>query len=390
MFPLGLSRAEQGLFDATLRTSHRIEVTVNLLDMGGRVVGTASVLDGQVLGDRHRFGERNGPTKRLTLTAFDPNNALGIDSGDPGDGTLYADRQVEVNYSVAVPTVGWVDVPVFLGSPTKLDRNVDEVLIHADDSSVLGMGAAWEPMTVKKGTKKVDAIERILSRRTAMTRFHTPQVKTRLAKSVSLNRTTRPWGVANRIARSMDMQLFRRADGSVVLRRLNHNIRWVFDSEIVEPVSTNDDLDGFANTVLVVGRNPKGPKKRVRVVVQAPRRHPKSAWKIGEQKPNGTVVPRRIVARIKNDHIRNKKEARRKGTRRLRDRLRSKPEVALATLPIPHLEVGDWVAAMSEEGPVEFRYDTYTLPLAPHSGTPMSVGFFLNAPTNRRRIRGKR
>jgi hypothetical protein len=384
-YPLGLSKADHAAYIATLATSHEIRTTLNLLDMAGAVVGSAQVTGGQVLGDRRRFGVPHGPTKRLTLTAVDPHNALGIDSGDPGDGILYADRQVEVIYSVRVPAVGWVDVPVFLGTPTSWQRTGDEVQLLADDASALGMGAAWGPLTVPKGTKKVDAIERILTRRTGMTRFNFPKVGTRLHKPVSLHRQTRPWAVADRIASSMDMQLFRRSNGAVVLRRWPTAVAYTFDSEIVEEVATTDDLEGFANTVMVLGRNPKGPKKRVRAVAQAPKNHPMSAWRLGE---NGE--PRRILHTIENDHIRSKVEAKRKAERALRDRLRSTSTVTVGVLPWPHLEPGDWLAAVCEEGRVEFRLDTYSLPLGVDGAEPMSLGFFLNAPVNRRRIRSKR
>jgi hypothetical protein len=382
MYPLDLTKAERRLFNATLRTSHEIRVRANLLDMRGRMVGSARIIDGQVLGDRRRFGVPHGPTKRLTLTALDPNNALGVDSGDPGDGTLYADRQVEVIYSVAVPAIGWVDVPVFLGSPTGWNRTGDEVQLEADDSSVLGMGAAWAPLSIRKGVKNTNAIARILRTRTAIDRLDFPMVKTRLPKPFSLHRMTRPWGAADRIANSMDMQLFRRANGVAVMRRLNHAVRWVFDTEIVEPVATTENFEGFANTVEVLGRNPKGPKKRIRAVAQAPRNHPLSAWRIGEG-----GEPRRIVHRIENDKIRSKKAAKRKAQRVLRDRLRTHSQVSVGVLPIPHLEPGDWLAAKTDEGVVEFRLDTYSLPLSVTSAQPMSLGFFLNAPVNKRRIR---
>ena len=383
MYPLGLSKADRQAYEATLTTSHEIRVEVNLLDMAGRVVGSAQVTGGQVLGDRRRFGVPHGPTKRLTLTAVDPHNALGIDSDDPGDGILYADRQVEVIYSVRVPTVGWVDVPVFQGTPTSWQRTGDEVQILADDASVLAMGAAWAPLSIPKGTRKVDAIQRILERRTGCTRFDFPNVGTRLHKPVSLHRRTRPWAVADRIAKSMDMQLYRRGDGTVVLRRYPGAAAHTFGpGEIVEDVATQADMTDFANTILVLGRNPKGPKKRVRAFITAPKNHPLSPWRLGE---NG--VPRRILHVIENDHIRSKAEAKRKGERKMRDRLNGKSQVTVGVLPWPHLEPGDWIRARADEGTVGFRLDTYSLPLGVDGAEPMTLGYFLNAPVNRRRIR---
>lgn len=383
MYPLGLGKADRKLYEAALGGPLvDVDVRARILNMAGRVVGEAKVTGGQVLGDRRKFGVPHGPTKRLTLTAVDPHNALGIDTDNPDDGMLYADRQVEVIYSVRVPTVGWVDVPVFLGSPTSWQRTGDEVQMLADDASGLGMGAAWAPLSIPKGTKKVDAIERILRRRTGMTRFNFPQVGTRLHHPVSLHRRTHPWGVADRIANSMDMQLFRRSNGTVVLRRWPTAPAYTFDAEIVEEVATTDDMEGFANTVMVLGRNPKGPKKRVRAVAQAPKRHPMSAWRLGE---NGE--PRRILYVRENDKIRSKKEAERKAERILRDRLRSTSQVTVGVLPWPHLEPGDWIQARTDEGMVGFRLDTYSLPLGVEQAEPMTLGFFLNAPVNRRRIR---
>lgn len=386
----GLSHADMAEVLKTLRNSHEIRVQLNLLNMAGHTVGTSTnFLTGQLLGDEHRFGVPHGPNKRILATLLDPRNALGVDTDSPDDGVLFADRMVEVRYGVRVPTLGrWVNFDVFTGTPTKLQRTDDVVDIEADDSSVLGMGATWKPLHIGKGTPKVTAIKKILTARTGMTRFAFPSnIKTKLPHHMSLGRNSHPLAAADRIAKSMDMQLYRRGDNVVVLRRLPNTPLYTFNTgpggEIIEPVATSTEKGDFANVIEVLGRKPKGSKNRLRVVVTADRAHPLSPWRIGE---NG--VPRRIVATIENDHFRHKAEMRKHGERILMDRLRMKTEVSYGILPNPIFEPGDLVRAITEDGdPVEHRMSTFTLPLAPEDDAAMTVGYFKSPPPRPRRIR---
>jgi hypothetical protein len=388
MFRGHLTQSEQAALHAALVASHRTRVTVTITDLDGNVRGslTPRVTAGQVEADRHHFGDPKGPTRRCSMTFLDPNNALGIDSANPGAGALYFDKRIEVVYGVLVPTVGWVDVPVFCGVPWRLQRTGDEVVVDADDLSVLGWGAAWRPKKLHKGQRKVDAIAEILADRVGLTDVRLPERKTKLAHSVSLGRQQHPWGVARRIASSMDLQLFVDGAGFVVGRRLPDKPIITFGcgdgGAIVDPIATTTDRDNFANVVTVIGRKPKGAKERVRYSAVAKKSWRNSPWKLAV---NG--VPNFVEVRVQNDHFRTRGECKKKADRLLADHMRVRGEVTCSILPWPTLEPGDKARFVTREGDVAVeRIDSFSLPLTIDGG-PMTLNFKAAPQRTRRRLR---
>lgn len=387
---LGLSHPDLKLYQSALRNPHDVSIAVDLLDLDGNVLGsvTPKMLDGQVQGDRHGFGDPRGPQRKLTLTLLDPNNALNVDTDDPDDGTVYYDRLIRVTYSVYVVALDdWIDVPVFTGPPWALQRTNDEVYIEADDVSALGWGNAWRPKTIAKGKRKVDAIREILSSRAGFTRFDLPERKARLAHPVSLGRMQHPWGVAARIAASMDLQLYVDGAGTVCARRLPTNPLWTFNpgegGEIIDPLALSTDRGRFANTVEVIGRKPKGAKRRVRARAVAPRKHPHSPWNLARD-----GQPYFKVERIRNDHLRTTAECERKAQRILEDRLRSLSEQTCSILPWPHLTPGDLArfTTLGGESTVD-RIESFTLPLGLDGAPAMTLNWLDRPAPHRRKVR---
>lgn len=373
---------------ATLRASHQVRLVVTLTDLDGSVRGslTPRVTAGQIEADRHHFGDPKGPTRRCSLTFLDPNNALGIDSANPGAGALYFDRRIEVAYGVLVPSIGWVDVPVFCGVPWRLQRTGDEVIVDADDLSVLGWGSAWRPKTLHKGMRKVDAIAEILADRVGLTDIRLPERKTRLPHSVSLSRHQHPWAVARHIAASMDLDLYVSGSGAVVARKLPDKPLITFGcgdgGAVVDPIATSTDRDGFANVVTVIGRKPKGAKQRVRFSAVAKKSHENSPWKLAV---NG--VPNFVEVTVQNDHLRTKGECKKKADRLLSDHMRVRGEVTCSILPWPTLEPGDKARFVTREGDVAVeRIDSFSLPLKVDDG-PMTLNFKASPLRTKRRLR---
>lgn len=378
---LGLTKHDRLAFEQQLRSSHEIRVDVDLLDLDGHVISSVSpkLLDGQVLGDRHSFGEHHGPQRRLTLNLLDPGYALDVDTASPRDGTVYYDRQIRVHYNVRVPALGdWVSVPVFTGPPWKLQRTDENVYIEADDASVLGMGETWLPLHIKKGTPKIDAVERILSERCGFTNFRFPDRKARLAHPVSLHRRAHGWAWAQRIMASMDLHLYVDGRGVPTARQLPTHHSWTFNpgpgGEIIDPVGVTTSRDRFANVVKVIGRKPHGAKHRVSYTAKPPRNHPNSPWELARE--NGGVPYFKEVV-IRNDHFRTDAECKAKAERVLKDRMRSHEEMTASILPWPHLEPGDMARLVTKGGHgVSDRIDTFTLPLGVDSAPPMTLGWF--------------
>lgn len=165
MLPLpSLTAAQRATYTSTLATSHEIKVTVQILDNEHRVLSTvtAALLSGQVDGYtvwRDADGEI-GMSRTCQMQFLDPGRSLAFDSGSPAAGALYLDRMVRVIYSVRCPGF-WVDVPVFTGPVTKVDRTDDVVSVEAQSKEAFGQSEAYYPATIS-GTK-IDALRILLT-----------------------------------------------------------------------------------------------------------------------------------------------------------------------------------------------------------------------------------
>lgn len=380
---MGLTRAELRAYHKALRDNQTRRVRVAVQNLDGETLAhlTPTVLDGQVIVDLDAE-----VTRTLTMQFLDPNHALNFDSDSPDDGALYADRMLRVYYSVRVPDLGrHVSCVVFTGPLVKLDRNGDVVTIEAHGKERLALGELWRPLAIKKGTPKVDAV-RTLMDQAGETRYAFPTLKTRLPKRKSVNRFQSAWKVARHIAHSMDRQLFYPGNGICTMRHYPRTPLFTFNTgergEVVSDVAISNTMDDFRNVVLVVGGKPKGAKHRVRARAIAPKHHPLSPDRLGR---NGQ--PRFMVEKIEDDSIRSRKEARRRAERVLEDRLRSVAQVTFDSVPIPHLDPGDWVRVRTDDGVVSFRLRQFSIPLGTEGEQVMPIGYLKKTDVSRRRIR---
>lgn len=409
--PGELRRAETRAFEAALTEPHTVRVRVSVLDLDGEHLDhlDAKLVDGQVNVDADAEVIRSA-----SLTLFDPDHALHLDSDSPSDGALFLDRMLRVTYGVWVADLGdgsWVDVPVFTGPIVKLDRDVDVINVECHDKSVLAQGQCWRPLTIRRGTRKVAAIRTILAERAGETRFDLPDLPGRLDAPLSLGRLSTPWSRARRIARGLDRQLFYTAAGICRLRRWPGNVTWTFGARaVLTPPQLGYSTEDVRNVVWVRGGKPKGVRKRfdpipddpdtpkdesvsvdeqvddvpdVMAEVVAPRSHPLSPWRLGR---NG--VPRFLVHVLENDHIRTREDARRRAKRRLDDLLEEALDVSFDSMPVPHLEPGDRVRVSTGDWSMAFRLRQFSLPLV--VGSPMSVGYHARVSVRRRRVRLRR
>lgn len=396
MIGLGLRRAELRAFHRELAGTHGIRVRIGVLTLDHDAVGDLSeeFLDGQVNIDADAE-----VTRSVSLTFLDRSRTIDFDSDSPSNGALYADRMLRISYGVQVPEIDeWVHVPLFCGPVTKLDRAGDEVSVECQGKEYLALGSAWQPLTIKKGTPKVDAIRTIMRERGGEHRFEFPDLAARLPKAVSLARDSQPWKVAQRIARSMDRQLFYDGRGVLRLRRFPGNPVFTFTDEqpramVMTPPQVAFSTDGIANAVWVKGGVPKhkkaddepaadGDKKDkergVRHFETAPRSHPLSPWRLG--RPD---APHFRMEVIENKHIRSQKEAREAAQGLLRRRLRQLVEVTFDSLPTPHLEPEDLIRVDTGQVGMEVRLGQASVPLK-HDQV-QSVGYLAKVSTSRRK-----
>lgn len=389
---LGLSAADLRAYHAALADSGQVRTQVSVLNLQHERLNSIDhqIIDGQV--DVSSSGE---VTRSCEVTFSDDTRAITFDSDSPANGALFADRMLHIEQGVKVPGIGWVDAPIFTGPIYGQKRGDKSTIITAQgkESMARSPAVAWQPMTVRKGVAKVDAIRRIMRERAGETRFALPDLKERLPKSVSLGRMSEPWLVCQKIARSMNRQLYYDGRGVLRLRNLPGNVVFTFRDGTggmilaEQPPDVSFDITTVRNTVWVKGGKKKAKRRPnetraefetrqekergVQFRAVANRSHPLSPWRLG--RPDS---PRFLVHVIENDHIRSEKAARVRANHDLAELLRQHVDVTFGSLPAPHLEVLDLARVDCEGFALTFRLRDFSIPL--HVGGAMTVGSMKN------------
>jgi hypothetical protein len=376
MMPVGLSSATLRAFQATLIQHHEIDVKVTIQDLNGNSLADVSdrLTDGQVNVDA------TAPvTRSATVTLLDKDRALPFDSAAPADAALYLDRMLHITYGVLVGGV-WVRVPVFTGPVTKLDRSDATVNVEAQGKEALAMAAAWAPMTLPKGTRKTTAIQYLMINRAGENQFSIPALTATLTGPLSIPRTGQPWFYAQRIAKSMNRQLFYGGDGICRLRTIPATTLYTFtDQAITSRPQISYSTDDLANTVMVIGAVPKGAKTAVTYTAMAAASDPLSPYKLGR---NG--VGRHLLSVVNDDTVGTITEAAALARSTLASSLLQAVDASFEALPVPHLEPGDLCVLSSASASTTFRLQKFSLPLV--AGPAMSVGFLRNLAVRPRRV----
>jgi hypothetical protein len=191
-------------------------VSLHILDMNERPLGTAVMLDGQVNLNADALIRRTA-----SLTVSDPEGAFDFsDASGWSPRSAWADRLIRVTHTIEMPW-GPVNVVVIVGTPSAIERSGADVRIELQDKSALA-SRGCPPKTVHKGHNAVDAIEDILRQRTGEFRFRFPKSDKRLSQaySVGWEDESSPLLVCRKIARrELGMQLIWSADGYALLRK---------------------------------------------------------------------------------------------------------------------------------------------------------------------------
>lgn len=397
MFPLGYSGADRHAYHRALADSHSIRTRIQVLTLDHEPIDTLTgdFLDGQV--NVTADGEY---TRSLTLAFLDRRRTYDFGIDTPANGAAYLDRMIRAHYEVKVPELSdIIDVPIFTGPVAKPDRAGDEAHVECHGKEVLAMGAAGEPMTVKKGTPKVVAIRRILRERGGETHFDFPDLNERLRHPVTLGRSSQPLAAAQRIAASFNdggRQLFWDGSGTCRLRRFPDNPCLTFrdgnGGMVMGEPQVGFSSENLRNAAWVVGGVPKAKKtdetaakekeRGVRHWENLPRKHPLSPWRQGRE-VDGDIVPRYLLERIENKHIRSDKAAEKRAQALLHRRAKQQVDVAFEVLPAPHLEEEDMIRIDIDGVSVPIRLGDFSIPLK-HDQL-MSIGVMRRVSQSERR-----
>ena len=422
---------ERAKYERTLAQSHMIRIKMHVLNLDMEELYDMSdqLLDGQITVS----ATADISTKTVTATILDPGttlSGLGIDTGSPVDGILYADKMVRIYYGVYVPDLldadKWVDIPVFTGPISKFDREGAVVSLEATGKETLA-GPVWLPYTIPKGTLQVDAIKQILQK-AGENFFGTFPVSTATLGTAlvgvsanaappkdgtQLDPATVMWSQAEDIAQRMDPahMLFYDGMGYASLRRLPSTAAdtvFSFRSGNVvkdslgngggggvildEPQITYDPSLLF-NVVRVEGKPPSSGAAPVGVAdanVLFPT-HPLSPNNLGRHiTVNGSpvLVPRYLPDSQQSDSYTTKAACDTAALNSLKSRLDESIELNFNSLVIPHLEANDWCSINTNRINTSFRLRNFTIPL--NTSGMMTVGYTSNQIINVVAIRNKR
>lgn len=363
---LGLNHDDLRAYQQALTFTYERRIHVHVLDLQMNHLRslTPVVIDGQVT-----YDVTQDVSRILTLSFLDPNRALAFEPDSPGP-ALWRNRLIRVFYSVRVATLDrWVDVAVFTGPLRDFNRQGALVNITAHGMERLALGQAWAPKTYKAKTLRTDALKNIMFR-VGDDCHAIPDLAFKLPHDFSVGKMDSPWRRAEHLAASMNRYLFYDGHGTLHLRHYNDRPVFTFDNELLTQPSFTRSKEPLINTVEVVGRKPKGQKRRVRGVATAP------GWMSPASLGRG-LSGLRLVEQIQNDHIRSKKEAQDVADRRIKHHEQQRVEIAFDSLPVPHLEEHDRVRVGSTDvGAVTLRLRQWTIPLGSNDGqgAPMTVG----------------
>ena len=383
MISLGLSAANHQKLLALLKSSHHINVKIQVLDLNHNYISDVStrLVDGQIDVDGEALITRSGK-----LILFDPTHALHLDSNSPDEGALFMDRMIRIVYNVRDPLGTFsVDIPLICGPIRKLDRTGVLLNVEIQGKEVLALPTAWKARTWPKGWKKTAVILSILQG-IGEKKWGFIQRWPTTTGPVNMGQSNTPWGVARSIATGMRYQLYYDARGYAQMRQWPQLTCYTFTEAVLksEP-QVGYDISNLVNAVEVIGPIPKGALGYIGATAVAPATHPLSPQKLAR---NG--IPQYYPKIIQDSNIKTNVYARTVATLELRGGLLMSISVAFQALPgvAALLEPGDICRLETSEFNVAFRVNKFSIPLTA-KGT-CAVGYNKKVTPNRTAIRLRR
>lgn len=377
---MGLSVADQRLYERSLITGYQLKVTVNIQNLDGAHIANVSsmLVDGQV---NHSFMENVSYSASLTL--MDPDNLVGFDTSSPSDNALYADRQIRIYYSVYSDLLPlWVDCPIFTGPVTKVTRDDAILSVECQGKEALSLPPfmIWTSKTYRKGTRLVSLVRDVMAR-SGETRFTLPEWSTTIPKDSTLTFDGAAFQYArDRVAPRMRRQLFYDGRGVLRLRSTPTTPYFTFtENHLLSVPKLDYNHADVRNTVLVRGGTPEG-KPQIISKRYVPLSDPSSAEAL---KRGG--IRRHLVEEVEDSNLMTQAAADAQADETLAAVAVSNVGFDFDSFPIPHLEPGDVFHLSTRDASINLRMGEFSIPLK--AGNPQSNGTTRKISANRARIR---
>jgi hypothetical protein len=392
-----LTHKEYAKYFYAIRNTQLIRYVLTTFDENDHELGSltlphdSSLISGQRDIDT---SDSSSPTRSLTIDFVDQHSEIALHPNDPAEAGIFLNRFIEVRRGVYVGHLQrWVDVPVFYGPITKFTRDQEQSHIEAKGKELLFLTPhlMWTVKSFKKGEKITDVIKAIM-REKGERRFDIPEIDQPLPKHLSVSRHQEPWPVLQRLAKSLNRQLYYDGRGVAKLRQFPANPVYTFhDGEqgtLIGRPSFSFDHETVRNLVEVLGPKPSGKKQhRIRAVARLPEDNilsPESlAWNgqprflvesidINAPSPSSKSDSAKKKASNQEALIHRQKYADDLSKRRLRELSMDELTVTADMVPMGDLEEFDIIGLEWEGDHFEARLKQSTLPFTDEN---MTIGY---------------
>jgi hypothetical protein len=352
---------------------------------------TPNVIDGQVA-----YDVTADVTRMLDIHFVDTRGRLGFEPDDPSDAPLHRSRLVRVKDCRYVEALGdWVEAPVFTGPIIDFQRDGGDVNLTCHGMEEQAFGAAWGTVHCPKKSKITDGIRKLLAAAGDVNAV-VPDLSRTFPKDVVIHPLDPIWPHVRHMAASLDHYVFYDGAGRFQMRPHGQRAVYRFHDVLTSPVTVKRQVDGFINTVVVLGPKPHGPKKhRVQGIAtlkgslspEALSRHGVPFHAVDHEDKDFQVTVRRKDKKGKTHkvthempHLKAHKEAQKIADRILLEHATTQTDLSFDAMPLPMLEEYDMVAVTDDAfGSAKMRMRTWSLPIeggdpGGSDGSPMSVG----------------
>lgn len=383
LYSAGLSAADLQSYLRSLAGDYALRIQVQLLDLEQNVVADISsmLIDGQVNADKTA-----DVTRSCSITLFDKDRQLPLDSNAPTDGALFLDRMIRVNYITRSFELfdHDVSIPIFTGPIVAMSRTGSNVQVEAQGKEVLAKRPAWRTRNYAVGSRRSNIIRELLEN-VGETKFSLDEWTLRTADPFGVTRETDVWELAKRMARGRTF--YYNGSGHLVLRPWQSRAIYTFKTgeggTILTEPEINYDVSEVRNIVWVVGGVPKGAKYPVQYTAYAQASHPLSAQSLGR---NGFA--RHMPEKIEDSNLLTKDACVELANAKLAELLLNGLTVSFDAMPVPVLELDDVVQISTPEFSFQYAVDSFSIGL--RAGASMSCGYLQRRSISKAKIRSRR
>lgn len=383
MYNPGWSATEKAAYEAQLVTNHWMRTRAMILDLDHNPVQdiTKYIQDGQTNIDA---------TQQISRTAtndlYDPTRVIGLDTANAGEGSVSPKYLLQKFHGVFVESLNrWIDIPIFTGLIDAPTRDGDLLKISASGKEVLALDKAWTVLTVKKGTKKTDAIRQILAA-AGESKFRISSSTSTLGADVSVTRDDTFWDIAKGIADGLGWNMFYDAMGTLVLRPKSTTVVWNFSTgnggSIRSDWQTGFSTEGIYNIVLATGGTPSGKKDPITAYAIAPSSSALNPTNLGR---NG--VKRYLRYDIAKDTLTKQADVQALADKTLPQVLLDSVSISFESMPVPHLEELDAIKVTDNATGISTSATQRTWAIGDNSAATQPNGFLKRVSRSTRKLK---